>query len=132
MPRKSLRNRKKEIAAQKEIEKEKSKERQRARKEKEFVAMQLARGLHVRTMVVKEEESEEMVEAVLVYKIKEGYTDPFDRDNVVYVQDRDGNVVQQEKIEKEKDMKKVLEQFKNIKMKEHWHCYFCYCYCCYC
>ena len=116
MPRKSLRNKQKEIAAQKQIEKEKAKERQKKRKEKEFIASQLARGLHVRTMAFKEDESEEVVEAVLVYKLKDGQTDPFDMDNIVYVQDGNGNVIQQEKV-KEKDLKKAVERFTN--MKEH-------------
>ena len=115
MPRKSLRNKQKEITMQKQIDKEKAKERQRNRKEKEFIASQLARGLHVRTMLVKNWESEEMVEAVVVYKIKDGHSDPFDKDHVVYVQDPNNKVVMEEKVEREQDMRAVIERFTNMK-----------------
>ena len=121
MPRKSknLNTKKKEVAAQKQIQKQKSKERQRARLEKEFVASQLARGMHVRTMVLREALSEEMMEAVIVYRLKDGCADPFDKDNVVYLQDPSTNaVVQQEKVSSKEDMRAAVERFANINLKE--------------
>ena len=116
MPRKSLSNKKKEVAVQKQIEKEKSKERQKKRKEKEFIASQLARGMHVRTVVFREVQSEELVEAVIVYRLKEGCVDPFDQDNVVYMQDPNTNkVMVQEKVSNEKEMRAVVERFAKMK-----------------
>ena len=115
MPRKSLGNKKREQEAQKQLQKERAKEQQRLRLEKEFVDRQLARGLVVRTMVFKEEDTEEVIEAAIVYKIKEGHSDPFDSSNMMYVQDGDGTVVEKERVSTEKEMKKLVEQFKNLK-----------------
>ena len=111
MPRKSLRNKQKEIAAQQKLEKEKKKEREKKAKEKEFVQAQHARGLQVRNMLFQEG-SEETIEAVVVYKIKEGWEDPFESDNMVYVQDEEARIVHQEKCSG--DMKNIVEQFKNL------------------
>ena len=116
---KNLRNKKKELVAQKRVQKERAKERQKKRKEKEFIAVQLARGCSVRTIVFREEDAEEVVEAVLVYKLKEGHADPFDKDNVVYVQEADGTIVKKEKVERETEMRSVVERFVNMKMKDN-------------
>ena len=83
MPRKSLGNKKKERSAQKRVEKQTSKDRQRARYEKEFYALQTERGLFVRPVGFQEANSNEMVEVAIVYKLKEGYRDPFERGNVL-------------------------------------------------
>ena len=116
MPRKSLRNKQKEIAVQNQIEQEKAKERQKKRKEKEFIASQLARGLHVRNMVWKEEGEEEVIELVVVYKVKEGYDDPFDKDHVMYKQNKTGQVIKKEKV-KRVDVRTV-ERFSKMNLKE--------------
>ena len=110
MPRKSLRNKQKEIAMQNQIRQEKAKERQKKRKEKEFIASQRARGLHMRTMAFKAAGSKEVTDVVLVYKLKDGQTDPFDRGQVLYVQDpTTEKIVHQEKVSG--DPRSVVERF---------------------
>ena len=122
MPRKSLTNRKKEIAVQKEIERNRKKERavqkeiEKKRKENEFIASQLARGRHVRNMLWKEDGEEEVTELLVVYKVKEGYADPFDKDHIVYKMDN-GQVIEREKV-KRVDMRTAVEQMSKMNFKD--------------
>ena len=115
MPRKSLGNKKKERSAQKHVEKKTSKERQRARKEREFYALQTQRGLFVRPVGFQEANSDEMVEVAIVYKLKEGYRDPFERGNILYYRNPDTEkIVRREKVSNSKEMRDILTNVKPI------------------
>lgn len=115
MPRKSLGNKKKERSAQKRVDKQTSKDRQRARYEKEFYALQTERGLFVRPVEFQAADSTEMVEVAIVYKLKEGYRDPFERGNVLYYTNPDTEkIVRREKVSNKKDMHDILTNVKPV------------------
>ena len=115
MPRKSLGNKKKERSAQKRVDKQTSKDRQRARYEKEFYALQTERGLFVRPVGFQAADSTEMVEVAIVYKLKEGYRDPFERGNVLYYTNPDTEkIVRREKVSNKKDMHDILTNVKPV------------------
>lgn len=84
MPKKTLRKKVKEDKAQKKIKQEASKQRQYDRKEREFYRSQVKRGMHVRPIGFREKGMEGMAEFAIVYRVKEGYKDPFDDDRVLY------------------------------------------------
>lgn len=115
MPRKSLGNKKKERSAQKRVEKQTSKERQRNRYEREFYATQTQRGLFVRPIGFQEANSNEMVEVAIVYKLKEGYRDPFEKGNVLYYTNPDTEkIVRREKVSDKKEMRDILTNVKPV------------------
>ena len=115
MPRKSLGNKKKERSAQKQVEKKTSKDRQRARYKREFYAMQTERGLFVRPVGFQEANSNEMVEVAIVYKLKEGYRDPFERGNVLYYTNPDTEkIMRREKVSDKKEMRDILTNVKPV------------------
>ena len=115
MPRKSLGNKKKERSAQKQVEKKTSKDRQRARYKREFYAMQTERGLFVRPVGFQEANSNEMVEVAIVYKLKEGYRDPFERGNVLYYTNPDTEkITRREKVSDKKEMRDILTNVKPV------------------
>ena len=115
MPRKSLGNKKKEKSAQKHVEKKTSKERQRARYEREFYTLQTERGLLARPIGFQEANSNEMVEVAIVYKLKEGYRDPFERGNVLYYTNPDTEkITRREKVSDKEEMRDILTGVKPV------------------
>ena len=84
MPKKSLGNKKKEDMFTKKVKKETSKQRQYDRYQREFYRAQFERGMLVRPIGFQAANTDEMIEVVIVYKLKKGYKDPFDDDSILY------------------------------------------------